>query len=525
MTSGSTGTPKVTRTAERHLLADVAQIAAGMDIGPGTRQLGVIPLSHSYGLSNLLLPLLWQGSPLLLLTGFSPAAVAEDARAFGAETFAGVPFMLDHVARHVTSPFPPTIRTVLSAGAPLTFSTVSAFHARTGRKVHSFYGSSETGGICYDDSEALDEAVPVGRPLGAATVTLLDTPGHSDFSEDTYRTLFAADSVVMVIDAAKGVEPQTLKLFEACRLRRLPVLTFVNKLDLPGRDPFDLLHELESVLHLHTVPFNWPIGSGDRFQGVFVPASGEVRLYEKQRGGAAQSEVEVLSVDDPGLGARLGEAAAAELRETRELLLTAGTTFDREAYLAGAQSPVFFGSALSSFGLEPFLRALMDLAPPPGPRMTVAGDAVDPSAPFSGFIFKVQANMNRKHRDRVSFLRVSSGVLNRDDKVVNARTGETLSVSRLYTFFGGERHIVDRAYPGDIVGLVNPGRLTIGDTLSADGRVEYPPIPRFAAEYFGAARLRDLKFKQFEEGIRQLEEEGLMQVVFPIYGRREPVLG
>jgi peptide chain release factor 3 len=361
--------------------------------------------------------------------------------------------------------------------------------------------------------------------LDGHRLNLLDTPGHSDFSEDTYRTLFAADSVVMVIDAAKGVEAQTLKLFEACRLRRLPVLTFVNKMDLPGRDPFDLLHELESVLHLQTVAFNWPIGSGDRFQGVFVPETGEVRLYTKQLGGGAPSDVDVLTIDAADLEARMGAGSAAHLRETRQLLLTAGTSFDRGSYLAGAQSPVFFGSALSSFGLEPFLRALLALAPPPHPRRTVAGGPVDPCAPFSGFVFKVQANMNRRHRDRVAFLRVASGVLTRDDRVVNARTGEALGVSRLYTFFGGERHIVERAYPGDIVGLVNPGRLTIGDTLSADGRVEYPAIPRFAAEHFGAARLRDLKFKQFEEGIRQLEEEGLMQVVFPAYGRREPVLG
>ncbi|MDP1568819.1 MAG: peptide chain release factor 3 [Vicinamibacterales bacterium] len=361
--------------------------------------------------------------------------------------------------------------------------------------------------------------------LDGHRLNLLDTPGHSDFSEDTYRTLFAADSVVMVIDAAKGVEPQTLKLFEACRLRRLPVLTFVNKLDQPGRDPFDLLHELEEVLHLQTVPFNWPIGSGDRFKGVFVPATGEVRVYAKQFGGAVQSDVEVLSLDDARLGATLGDEVAAELRETAELLTTAGTAFDRESYLAGGQSPVFFGSALSSFGLEPFLRAIIELAPPPRPR-PAEGGLVDPyDANTSGFVFKVQANMNRKHRDRVAFLRVASGVLRRDDKMVNTRTGEAISVTRLYTFFGGARQIVEQAYPGDIVGLVNPGKLTIGDTLCADGAVRYPPIPRFAAEYFGAARLRDLKYKQFEDGIRQLEEEGLMQVVFPIYGRREPVLG
>jgi peptide chain release factor 3 len=361
--------------------------------------------------------------------------------------------------------------------------------------------------------------------LDGYRLNLLDTPGHSDFSEDTYRTLFAADSVVMVIDAAKGVEPQTLKLFEACRLRRLPVLTFVNKLDQPSRDPFELLHELEEVLHLQTVPFNWPIGSGDRFKGVFVPSTGEVLAYTKQMGGGVRSEVDVMSLSDSGLDARLGDGVGAELRELADLITTAGTSFDRESYLAGDQSPVFFGSALSSFGLEPFLRSLIELAPPP--RLRAAEHrVVDPCEPtFSGFVFKVQANMNRKHRDRVAFLRVASGVLTRDDKVVNTRTGDSLSVTRLYTFFGGERQIVDRAYPGDIVGLVNPGRLTIGDTLCANGDVRYPPIPRFAAEYFGAARLRDLKYKQFEDGIRQLEEEGLMQVVFPIYGRREPVLG
>jgi peptide chain release factor 3 len=360
--------------------------------------------------------------------------------------------------------------------------------------------------------------------LGPYHLTLLDTPGHKDFSEDTYRTLFAVDGVVMVIDAAKGIESQTRKLFEVCKLRRLPVLTFINKLDQPSRDPFDLLDEIERVLGLHAVPMNWPIGSGDRFHGVFDLQTSAVHFYER-KGRAHQAPVEVSSAHDPRLADLLGQEAWQHLIDETSLVTGAGTTFERQAYIEGRHTPVFFGSALSNFGLEPFLKALTELAPPPTGRMSDHG-LVPPETPaFSGFVFKIQANMNRKHRDRVAFVRVCSGVFEKDMVVVNARNGAEIRAARPYRFFGGKRETIDRAFPGDVVGLVNPGQFGIGDTLYSGEPLKYAPIPRFPAEHFGVARLRDVRFKQFDEGIRQLEEEGLMQVLFPMAGRREPILG
>ena len=355
-------------------------------------------------------------------------------------------------------------------------------------------------------------------------VTLLDTPGHRDFSEDTYRTLLAVDSVVMVIDAAKGIESQTRKLFEVARQRRLPMLTFVNKLDLPTRDPLELLDEIERVLGVAAVPMNWPIGTGDRFRGVYDLQRHTVLSYERANR-ERRAPVAVASADDPALATMIGAERHAELLEAVHLLQAAGTRFDAEAYRAGRQTAVFFGSALSNFGLEPFLSALVELAPPPQARES-DGDMVEPVSPdFSGFIFKIQANMNPRHRDRVAFLRVCSGVLTKDMLVTNARLDEPVRLSRPSRFFGRDRETVETAYPGEVVGLVNPGRFAIGDTLYAGRRVRYARIPHFPAEFFGALRLRDVKFKQFDEGIRQLEEEGLMQVVFPIYGKREPILG
>ena len=361
--------------------------------------------------------------------------------------------------------------------------------------------------------------------LGNCHITLLDTPGHQDFSEDTYRTLFAVDSAVMVIDAAKGIETQTRKLFEVCRMRNLPLLTFVNKLDLPGRDPFDLLEEIEQVLGIHTAPLNWPIGSGDRFRGVFDLRTQETRLYEQVKGGGFRAPVQTNDATDPVLVDLLGEDAHATLISDTSLIKGAGTEFDRDEYLAGRQTPVLFGSALDNFGLETLLEVLEHLAPPPRPRETDAG-MVSPVAPgFSGFVFKIQANMNRKHRDRVAFVRICSGVFEKDMALTNARVGDTVRATRPYKFFGGGRETVERAYPGDVIGLPNPGKFAIGDTLYAGPPVRYPRVPRFPPEHFGRARLLDQRSKQFETGVTQLEEEGLMQVVFPVHGRREPILG
>ena len=360
--------------------------------------------------------------------------------------------------------------------------------------------------------------------LGPYHLTLLDTPGHKDFSEDTYRTLFAVDGVVMVIDAAKGIESQTRKLFEVCKLRRLPVLTFINKLDQPSRDPFDLLDEIERVLGIHAVPMNWPIGSGDRFRGVFDLQGGGVHFYER-KGSAHPAPVEVPSAHDPHLVDLLGPEVTQHLIDETSLVTGAGTSFDRQDYLDFKHTPVFFGSALSNFGLEPFLKALTELAPSPSARMSDHGLIAPESPNFSGFVFKIQANMNRRHRDRVAFLRVCSGVFEKDMVITNERQGAEIRASRPYRFFGGKRETIERAFPGDVVGLVNPGQFGIGDTLYAGQKLKYPAIPRFPAEHFGIARLRDVRFKQFDDGIRQLEEEGLMQVLYPTVGRREPILG
>ncbi len=356
-------------------------------------------------------------------------------------------------------------------------------------------------------------------------INLLDTPGHQDFSEDTYRTLFAVDSAVMVIDAAKGIEAQTRKLFEVCRLRRLPVLTFVNKLDLPGRDPFELLQEIEAVLGIHAAPVNWPVGSGDRFRGVFELGPAVIHLYERVPGGGFRAPVQTADASDPVMVDMLGPEAHAALTNDVELLHGAGTPFDPQEYLAGRQTPVYFGSALANFGLEPILEALNALAPPPSPRMADHG-LVPPDAPgFSGFVFKIQANMNRRHRDRVAFVRICSGAFVKDMALVNARLGDTIRATRPYRFFGGTRETIERAYPGDVIGLSNPGKFAIGDTLYSGEALRYPPVPRFPPEHFGRARLLDSRSKQFDAGVRQLEEEGLMQVVYPMTGRREPVLG
>jgi peptide chain release factor 3 len=303
------------------------------------------------------------------------------------------------------------------------------------------------------------------------------------------------------------------------------MLTFVNKLDLPSRDPFELLDEIERDLQIHAAPVNWPIGDGDRFKGVYDLRRNQVLLYERSEHNARRAGIEVANIDDPALRDLIGDDAAAHLREAAALVAEAGTQVDPAAYLRAEQTPVFFGSALSNFGLEPFLRGLTELAPPPQPRPSSAGP-VDPADPdFSGFVFKIQANMNPRHRDRIAFVRVCSGVLSKDMQVTNARLNAPIRLSRPNRFFGRERETVESAVAGDVVGLVNPGRFAIGDTLYAGKKLAYPPIPHFAAEHFGAARLRDVRFKQFDDGIRQLEEEGLMQVVFPTLGRREPILG
>jgi peptide chain release factor 3 len=329
----------------------------------------------------------------------------------------------------------------------------------------------------------------------------------------------------MVLDAAKGIEPQTRKLFEVCRARGLPVLTFINKLDQPSLDPFELLDQIERVLGIAAAPMNWPLGDGINFAGVYDLEADAVLLYER---GARGQRTEPVSVDDPehpSVERLVGAQRQRQLIDAIEMISGAGTRFDLEAYRAERQTPVFFGSALNDFGVEPFLRALLTLAPSPAPRPSDAGLVLPTDPDFSGFVFKMQANMNPRHRDRVAFVRVCSGRLAKDMSVINERLGTTVRLSRVYRFFGRDRETVPEAYPGDVVGLVNPGRLAIGDTLYAGRKVRFPPIPQFPAERFAFLRPADVRHKRFDEAVRQLEEEGLMQVFIPQTGLRHPVIG
>jgi peptide chain release factor 3 len=357
-------------------------------------------------------------------------------------------------------------------------------------------------------------------------VTLLDTPGHQDFSEDTYRTLLAVDSVVMVLDAAKGIEAQTLKLFEVCRTRRLPVLTFINKLDQPSKDPFELMDEIERVLGVSAAPMNWPLGDGVDFRGVYDLEGRSLLLYERQRGGRRTEPVAVTDPADPAVGEMVGERRQRELIDAVDIISGAGTRYDEVAYRAERQTPVFFGSALNDFGVEPFLHAILTLAPSPAERLSDTGDLVEPTDPhLSGFVFKIQANMNPRHRDRVAFFRICSGRLSKDMAVRHERLGTTLRLSRVYRFFGRDRETVPEAYAGDVVGLVNPGQLAIGDTLYAGTPVRFPPIPQFPAERFATLRPGDVRHKRFDEAVVQLAEEGLLQVFMPMSGFRHPIVG
>jgi peptide chain release factor 3 len=361
--------------------------------------------------------------------------------------------------------------------------------------------------------------------LEGRRMALLDTPGHKDFSEDTYRALIAADSVVMVIDAANGVEEQTRKLFEVCRRHRLPILTFVNKFDRPARDPLELLDDIERTLGIHAAPVNWPVGNAEHFRGVYDLASQHLLLYEREAQGQYRAPVDVSDLDDPDAKRLIGDNAYAHFRESLDVISAAGTPFDLDEYRAGRQTPVFFGSAMTNFGLEPFLRALVELAPPPQARTSDTGIVSPTDDRFTGFVFKIQANMDPRHRDRVAFVRVCSGKFLKDMAVSNSRVGKAIRATRAYRFFGRDRETVTEAFAGDIIGLVNPGQFTIGDTLHTGPPVRLPDVPRFPAEHFGRVRLQDTRYKQFDDGLRQLEEEGLMQVFFAASGRREPIVG
>jgi peptide chain release factor 3 len=365
-------------------------------------------------------------------------------------------------------------------------------------------------------------------PYEGYTINLLDTPGHQDFGEDTYRTLLAADSAVMLIDAAKGVEPQTKKLFAICRERGIPLFTFVNKLDRPSRDPLELLDELESVLGIGAYPMNWPLGSGDSFRGVYDRETREVHLFERTAHGTKRAAESVAGAHDERLRALVDEQTYAQFLEGIELLDGAGAAFDRDAMLRGEVSPVFFGSAVTNFGVQLFLDRFVRMAPAPGPRLVEGGGEVLPTDErFAGFVFKVQANMDPRHRDRIAFVRVCSGTFERDMVVKNARTGKEVRLSRAMRLFADERESLEAAYAGDVVGLANPGVFAIGDTVYEGGApVRFPPIPAFAPEHFASVRSIDSSgYKSFGKGIAQLREEGAVQVFYPFGSTRtEPIL-
>ncbi len=342
-------------------------------------------------------------------------------------------------------------------------------------------------------------------------INLLDTPGHRDFSEDTYRVLAAADAAVMVLDAAKGIEPQTLKLFEVCRDREIPILTFINKWDRPSLSPLEILDDIEKQLSLTPTPLSWPVGSAEGFRGVLDQRTGDFVRFTRTARGATIAPEEIVEPEqalaDEG---DLYQDAVDELG----LLEAVGSQYDEETFLAGITTPVFFGSALTNFGVRLLLDAVVDLTPAPTPKADNEDESRPLDAPFSGFVFKVQANMDKAHRDRTAFFRVCSGRFERGMVVTHESTGKPLATKYAHTAFGTDRETLDEAWPGDIVGLVNANDVRIGDTLWLDEKVEFPQIPSFAPEYFAITRVRDTsRFKQFRNGITQLDEEGVVQVL------------
>ena len=359
-------------------------------------------------------------------------------------------------------------------------------------------------------------------------INILDTPGHQDFSEDTYRTLVAADSAVMLIDCAKGVEEQTVKLFRVCRMRSIPIFTFVNKLDRAGKDPFALMEELENVLGIRSCPVNWPIGlHGDVFKGVYHRDTREVEMYRGGNHGQTQVEVETISIDDPALPGRIGQTYYDKLMEDIELLDVAGDPFDLDMILSGQLTPMFFGSAFNNFGVEPFLKRFLSYTKSPTPRVSDQGPIDPESDKFTGFIFKIQANMNPAHRDRLAFMRVCSGVFEKGMTVWHSSSGERIKLAQPQQFMAQEHETVELAYPGDIIGLFDPGVFRLGDTLCTGSPVRYSGIPLFAPEFFSRVSPVDsMKRKQFLKGITQLSQEGAIQTFKrPNIGREEMIAG
>ena len=357
-------------------------------------------------------------------------------------------------------------------------------------------------------------------------INILDTPGHQDFSEDTYRTLMAADSAVMVIDGAKGVEPQTRKLFKVCALRHIPIFTFINKMDRETRDPLELCEEVERELGIDTYAVNWPIGCGKEFAGVYDREKQRILFFSGETKGKKVNSMEV-ALEDPTLDETLGAEKAAKLRDEVELL-GAGRDFDMQAVRNGTLSPVFFGSALTTFGVEPFLEEFLRMTTAPLPRVSDQGEVDVFSPDFSAFVFKIQANMNKAHRDRLAFMRICSGKFERDTEYYHVQSGKKLRLSQPQTMMAAEREIVDEAYAGDIIGVFDPGLFAIGDTITVPGKkFRYSGIPTFEPEHFMRVSPKDtMKRKQFIKGTEQIAQEGAIQIFkIPGAGLEEVIVG
>lgn len=359
-------------------------------------------------------------------------------------------------------------------------------------------------------------------------INLLDTPGHKDFSEDTYRVLMAVDSACMLIDVAKGVEERTKKLYEVCRYRQVPIFTFVNKLDREGKDPLTLIDEIEKTLGMQCYPVTWPLGIGQRFRGIFNRLTQELMFYDQRREG---DEVQVFSfrgVDDPRLDEHLDSETVSQVREELELIESALPPFEVGEFLSGKISPVTFGSAKQNFGVDTFLKFFCQFAPGPQARLTKSGEAVDPLSPrLTGFVFKIQANMDRKHRDRVAFIRICSGKFERGMKVQHQRLGRELRLSYSNQFVAAERETLDQAFAGDILGVNDTGNFAIGDCVAGSGSVEFEDIPKFAPEHFAKLSVSDaLRRAKMQEALKHLSEEGAIQLFFdPHIGPQDPIVG
>ncbi len=357
-------------------------------------------------------------------------------------------------------------------------------------------------------------------------VNLLDTPGHQDFSEDTYRTLMAADNAVMVIDSAKGVEDQTKKLFQVCRLRGIPIFTFINKMDRAGKDPFELLEDIEQVLGIDSYPMNWPVGTDGKFKGVYNRVNNQMEIFEGGHHGQSQVSAITGDLSSEVFTDLLGESSHDQLMHEIELLDEAGNQFDLKRVLKGELTPVFFGSAMTNFGVQPFLESFLSLTLPPEPRISKDEEIAPMREDFSAFIFKIQANMNPAHRDRIAFMRICSGRFNKGMTAFLSRNNKKVKLAQPQQFFAQDRSTVEVAYPGDIIGIHDPGIFRIGDTLTeADLSISYDDIPVFSPEHFAKISAKDsMKRKQFIKGIQQLSEEGAIQVFRPLNSGIEEII-